>query len=410
MNPNFILLAIPFFLLTILAEYIYGRIKKKEYYNFEDFITNMNIGIGNQALNAIFKAVILMIYDYTVRNFAFFTIEASVLSFIACTVLYDFLFYWAHRWGHEWNLYWGAHIVHHQSEEYNLSVALRQSWFHNIMAMAIFMPLPFLGFDIITFGAAAAFQTLYQYWIHTRHVGKLGPLEWILNTPSHHRVHHATNEKYLDKNYGGVLIIWDRMFGTFMEEEEEPTYGITTQLKSWNPIWANYHFYVDLWKGMKMLPKWKDRFLLLFKGPEHLGKMLGQKGVEKATGAIEKYRTRVTLSMQIYVMFQFAMLIAGLIFYMSYFNDITWFYRGIFLALILLTLLNCGAILENKKWTNLVEVVRLLAFLPIYNIWYWSYAPDWLAYTFPITLTLVVGFFVWLTINWWYYNIRTVKA
>lgn len=410
MNPNFILLAIPFFLLTILAEYIYGRIKKKEYYNFEDFITNMNIGIGNQALSAIFKAVILMVYDYTVRNFAFFTIEASVLSFITCIVLYDFLFYWAHRWGHEWNLYWGAHIVHHQSEEYNLSVALRQSWFHNLMAIAIFMPIPFLGFDIITFGVAAAFQTLYQYWIHTRHVGKLGPLEWVLNTPSHHRVHHATNEKYLDKNYGGVLIIWDRMFGTFMEEEEEPTYGITTQLKSWNPIWANYHFYIDLWQGMKMLPKWKDKFMLLFKGPDHLGNMLGQKGIERAAEKVDKYRTKVTLSMQIYVMFQFAMLITGLIFYMSYFSELTWFYRGVFLALIMLTLLNCGAILENKKWTNVVEVVRLLAFLPVYNVFYWSYAPDWLAYTFPITLTLVVGFFVWLIINWWYYNVRTVKA
>lgn len=404
MNPNYILFAIPIFLITILLEYLYGLKTKKKYYNFEDFITNMNMGIGNQAFNAVFKGILLMLYDYIFRNFALFSLELSVLSVIACVVVYDFVFYWAHRWGHEWNIYWGAHVVHHQSEEYNFSVALRQPWFHNLVAFVLFLPIPFFGFNTITFGIAAAVQTLYQYWIHTRHIGKLGPFEWIFNTPSHHRVHHATNPKYLDKNYGGVLIIWDRLFGTFKVEEEEPTYGITIPLSSWNPVWANFHFYVDLWNGMKMEKSWAKKLALLFKGPEHLGKMLGQKSVDGIGQKMKKYRTSVPLNMQIYVMLQFVVLLYGLGAYLGHFNDLTWFYRVVFLALIVLTTLNCGAIMENKKWTNVVEIVRLLVFLPVYNVLFYLNYQDWFIYTIIISSVLAAGFFVWLGINNWYYS------
>jgi len=397
MNPNYILIAIPFFLLSIIIEFVWGRFKKTNFYNFEDTLTNINIGIGNQALNTMLKLMILGFYEYVYLHYAPFKIENSFWSFILCLVAYDFIFYWAHRWGHEMNIFWGAHIVHHQSQEYNLSVALRQSWFHNALAFILFLPLPLLGFNPLIFAAAAAFSTLYQYWLHTKHIKSLGLFEWVFNSPSHHRVHHGINPKYLDKNYAAVFIIWDRLFGTFQKEEEEPDYGITIPLNSWNPVWANLHFYGDMIKGFKKLTSWKDRFLLAFRGPEYLGTLLGQKTEEHATPV--KFRTKVPLNMQVYVLIQFIVLLFGLVSYMNHFNELSLFYKLTMFALIVLSVLNCGAIMENKKWVNIIEILRFAAFLPLYNTLYLYYYKDFLGYTLTCSSLLVGLFLVWIIIN-----------
>ncbi len=397
MNPNYILIAIPFFLLTLFIEFIWGRFKKTRFYNFEDTITNLNLGIGSQAFNTLLKLVLLSLYEFVYINYAPFKIENGVLSFILCVIVYDFIFYWAHRWGHEMNIFWGAHIVHHQSEEYNLSVALRQSWFHNALAFVLFLPIPLLGFDPLIFAAAAGFTTLYQFWIHTKHIKSIGIFEWIFNSPSHHRVHHATNPKYLDKNYAAVFIIWDRLFGTFQKEEEEPSYGITLPLNSWNPVWANIHFYDDLWKGIKKSKRWKDKLLLLFKGPEYLGKLLGQKSEDQLNS--KKFSTKVPANMQVYVFLQFVLLLFGLVSYLNHFNELSLFYKLTMFALITLTTLNCGAIMENKKWINVVEVARFAAFLPLYNTLYLYYYRNFLSFTFPLSMVLVCIFLTWIIIN-----------
>ena len=147
----------------------------------------------------------------------------------------DCAYYWFHRIAHEYNAPWAGHVVHHSSEDYNLAVALRQGTFQGLFSWVFYLPLALLGFPPAWFAAMTSFDLLYQFWIHTRAIGKLGPLEWVLNTPSHHRVHHARNPKYLDKNYAGTLIIWDRMFGTFQAEEEEPVYGLTKPLEQLEP-------------------------------------------------------------------------------------------------------------------------------------------------------------------------------
>jgi len=397
MNPNYILLAIPFFLLGIGFEFGWGRLRKTNFYNFEDTLTNLNIGIGSQAFNTLLKVLLLAMYEYIFTHYAFFKIGNSIWSFLLCLVVYDLIFYWAHRWGHEMNIFWGAHIVHHQSQEYNLSVALRQSWFHTALGFVLFLPLPLLGFDPLIFAAAAATATLYQFWIHTRHIKTLGPVEWIMNTPSHHRVHHGINPKYLDKNYAAVFIIWDRLFGTFCKEEEEPNYGITTPLNSFNPVWANLHFYGDLWKGIKKTPSLSGKFLLVFRGPEYLGKLIDQKG--STIGAPEKFRTKVPLNMQIYVLLQFVVLLWALVSYMGHFKELTAFYKLTFFALIALTTLNCGAIMENKRWVYVVEVVRFGAFLLLYNTLYLFHYKAYLNLTLTGSLALVCVFVTWIFLD-----------
>lgn len=394
---DYILIAIPFFFLSILIEFIWGRFKKTDFYNFEDTITNLNIGIGNQAFNTLLKVLLMTIYGYIYTNIAPFKMESGTLSFILCFIVFDFIFYWAHRFGHEMNIFWAAHIVHHQSQEYNLSVALRQSWFHNALAFVLFLPIPFLGFDPLIFAAAAGFNTIYQYWIHTKYIKSLGIFEWLFNSPSHHRVHHATNPKYLDKNYGGTFIIWDRLFGTFQKEEEEPVYGITVPLNSWNPVWANLHVFRDIIKGWKKLNTFWSKLVLPFKRPEYLGNLLGQKTAREITE--QKYRTKVPLNMQIYVFFQFVVLTFGLVGYMNHFEELSTFYKLTMFTLIVLTTLNCGAIMENKKWVNIVEIVRFAAFLPLYNTLYlFNYKP-FLWHTIVGSSILAFICLMWIAIN-----------
>ena len=180
---------------------------------------------------------------------------------------YDFIYYWWHRLSHEINVLWAAHIVHHQSEEYNLAVALRQAWFTPLTGVPFYSVLAFLGVPPTVFFVSAAVSLLGQFWIHTELIPKLGPLEWFLNTPSHHRVHHATNPEYLDRNYGAILIVWDRLFGTFVSEQEPCVYGITKPFGSFNAIWANFHYFDEIAKLARSCTSWRDRSLAFFRRP-----------------------------------------------------------------------------------------------------------------------------------------------
>ena len=164
-------------------------------------------------------------------------------------LLVDLAYYWGHRMSHEVNLFWGGHVVHHQSEEYNLSVALRQSSLQTVWTFAFNLPIALLGFDPVHFILISAFNTLYQFWIHTETIHKLpGPIEYIFNTPSHHRVHHGSDLKYLDKNHAGILIIWDRLFSSFQPEEERPVYGLTKNIESYNPVVIAFKTWGELFR------------------------------------------------------------------------------------------------------------------------------------------------------------------
>lgn len=398
-----ILGAVPFFLLMIGLElYVLRRQSKPDGYRFNDTITNLNIGIGNQVFNLFFQVMLLGAFSLIYDNFSFWHLPANAGTVLLCIVLFDFLFYWAHRWSHELNFWWGAHVVHHSSEEYNLSVALRQSWLHNIMAFVIFVPLPLLGFDPSVFLIAGSAHTLYQFWIHTKTIQKMPKwFEAVFNTPSHHRVHHGVNPKYIDKNHAGVFIIWDKLFGTFQAEEEEVVYGITSPLKSWNPVWANIHYYVELVKASRAM-KFIDKLRLIVARPgwrpDYMG---GTIPIPEPDENRSLYNaTAVGKWLNLYVLVQFVLILAGLCTFMYFFHELSWLYRITFFGVLILSTMICGAIMENKAWVAPAEYLRLVLVLVSLNSLYYIQYLDWF-------LVMVIGSGVgfvalnlWFTLSW----------
>jgi alkylglycerol monooxygenase len=405
---NYILLAIPAFLLLIGIEILLGYLKGKKYYRFADAITNLSIGVGNQVLGILYKGLIVVSMFYIAENFAIFKIPASsVWGWIGCFLLFDMLFYWAHRWSHEINFFWGAHVVHHQSEEYNLTVALRQSWFHNLIMFFLFIPIPLLGFDATVFFVVLAFSSIYQFWIHTKAIGKLPKIiEFIFNTPSHHRVHHAVNEEYLDKNHAAVLIIWDRLFGTFKEEEYEPTYGTTTQFKSFNPVWANFEYYHTLGQLAKKM-NFADKIKLFFARPGWLPEYLGGfQNPEPFKDGRKPYKTKISKLGYVYVGIQFAIVIWALIAYLSNFDTLSGFYKIFFAALILLSITICGGIIEKKKWLMFSEYFRLTMVGVAVNYYYYMTYQDW----FMAMLTFSIVCYIAFNIFWSILMVKETKT
>lgn len=225
-NP--IALAIPFFFVMIGLELLVARWQGRQVYRFADAMTNLSCGISQQATAFAVKGASLGVYVLAFEHLRLTDLGQGPLVWVATFLAVDFIYYWWHRFTHEVNIGWATHVVHHQSEEYNLAVALRQSLTSAISSAPFYLPLAILGVPPLVLAVCVALNTLYQFWIHTETVRSLGPLEWVLNTPSHHRVHHAVNPRYLDRNYGGVLIVWDRLFGTFEAETEQPIYGTAT--------------------------------------------------------------------------------------------------------------------------------------------------------------------------------------
>ncbi len=404
MHPAYMLLAIPVFFLSMGVEWLYGYIKKKQLYRLNDSITNLMIGLGQQLWSLTTKAALFGVYVWLYDNYSFFKIPATWWSFLLCLVVFDFFFYWAHRWGHEMNIFWGAHLVHHQSEEYNLSVALRQSWFHNILAFVIFLPIPCMGFDPKIFGGAAIVHTLYQFWIHTKVVGKLHPwIEYWLNTPSHHRVHHAINPQYIDKNHAGVFMIWDRLFGTFKAEEDqrEIFYGITTPLNSWNPAWANIHYYIEMiQKARKMI--FTDKLKLIFASPGWLPNYLGGsvKLTEPNKETYAKYNADTNLYFKIYAVVQYFIMLSGAMMYMIHFKDMSLFYKVVFFSLIIVTMLITGALFEKKRWMVFAEYVRLVLVMLALNTFYYFWHLSWFNITIVASSVLFLICVVFFTYSY----------
>ena len=264
-NPTVI--AIPLFALMIGIEALIARRRDRDFYSGYDAFTNILIGFVSVAFGGLFGLGIGLVYTFL---YELSPLKLPTDAWWSWTVLFfldDFAYYWFHRVSHETRLFWNFHVVHHSSQHYNLSVAVRQSWFSGLLHWIFYAPIMLLGFApwmlLITHG----FNLIYQFWIHTRLIDKLGWFEWIFNTPSHHRVHHGVNDAYLDKNYAGVFIIWDRMFGTFVPETEEPRYGIIKPIASHNPLWINLHAWFEMFDAMKRRETAVGKFRCIFGSP-----------------------------------------------------------------------------------------------------------------------------------------------
>lgn len=361
MKVDYIALSVPFFFILIGIELAYSFYKKLGYYRLNDSIANLSQGIGSQITGLFMKTALFFGYKYVFENWRLFDLPKTVWVWIILFIGVDFFYYWFHRMSHQINALWAAHIVHHQSEEYNLTVALRQSWFQSWFAWVFYLPLAWVGFDPLMFVTLSAFNTLYQFWIHTRAIKSMGFLEHILNTPSHHRVHHGSNPKYIDKNHAGSLIIWDKLFGTFQKEEEEVYYGITTPLASWNPVWANVHYWAELWNTARKTNHIGEKFKVFLKPP---GWFPASMGGFKAAPEIDvvnykKFDSEYSKNVVGYVIFQFLVALAigsALLFMYAKIEMYQVFIAAVFT---IFTLLSCGALLETKPWVKHFEYLRI---------------------------------------------------
>ena len=364
MDLSPLIIAIPLYFALMAIELMYESITHKRTYRLNDAITNINTGVLQQLSGIFFKVIKIGIYIIIYEKLAFVHIPETGLSFFVLFILWDFCYYWEHRFAHEISLFWGGHSVHHQSEDYNLSVALRQSSTAFIWGTPFYLPLALLGFSPTHFVLVGGFNLIYQFWIHTEHIKRLPSwFEYLMNTPSHHRVHHGRDPKYLDKNYGGVFIIFDRIFGTFKKEEERPHYGVTKPLKSWNPVYANFAHYIELYKYVRQSRSFSDSLKILFKPPGWLPDYLG--GVQIPTEVTPNYHkynaSTPSGKLNWYILVQFIAalgLIAYFFFSTDQFDRIT---QILFALWITLSTLTFGFLFEYSwRWLSVLEVLRLL--------------------------------------------------
>jgi sterol desaturase/sphingolipid hydroxylase (fatty acid hydroxylase superfamily) len=265
-----IVYAIPVFLLLIAAEFGYGYLRQRNTYQLADSLASLSLGVISQLVALVTQIFQVGLYFLAYRVFAIFPAARfwhGALGWITAILLFDFFDYWLHRFGHENALGWAAHSVHHQSQHFNLSTALRQESTVMLLGWIFYLPMAILGVEPEQFGIAGLVVLIYQFWIHTEHVGKLGWFDRVFSSPSNHRVHHAVNDQYLDKNYGGMLVIWDRMFGTFAEEKEPVVYGTRTPLNSWDPLWSIFSGYQQLLQNAAQMPRWQDKLKIFIKPP-----------------------------------------------------------------------------------------------------------------------------------------------
>ncbi len=263
-----IALATPVFFALIALEFAIGRARGRSNYRLNDAVNSLSLGVMSQVVGLFTRLLAFGIYAAVYAAFSIWQLPADQWwTWALAIVAYDFCYYWNHRLGHESAIFWASHVVHHQSQEYNLSTALRQTSSGALLGWIFYLPMAIVGFPPQAFIVAAIVDLLYQYWIHTEQVGKLGWFDRWFASPSNHRVHHAVNDRYLDRNYGGIFMAWDRMFGTFVEEGEKCVYGTRAPLESWDPLWANLEVYADLARKSWRTPRWRDKFAIWFMPP-----------------------------------------------------------------------------------------------------------------------------------------------
>ncbi len=259
--PDLVALAVPAFIALIIMEMIAWRVTGRGDYETRDSAASLAMGLGSQIAPLLGGAAIVFSVWTAAYAIAPFKIPINWWTIALCFVLDDLRYYWWHRISHERRWFWASHVIHHSSQHYNLTTALRQTWTGDILGGILFKtPLVLMGFDPLTIIFVSGMNLVYQFWIHTEMIDRLGPLEWVMNTPSHHRVHHATNPRYLDANYAGTLIIWDRLFGTFVAEDksEQPRYGVIRNLGSFNPFIIAFNEWLGIFRDLASARSWRD--------------------------------------------------------------------------------------------------------------------------------------------------------
>lgn len=377
---NIILYAVPFFFLLIFAELFLEKIKGTNYYRVNDSINSLTAGVLSRMTGIVKQLFPLTIYVVAYEQLALFQMESSWWMWLIAFVLYDFCYYWNHRLGHETNILWAAHVVHHSSEEYNLTTALRQSG-SSFFSRVFYLPMAILGFEPLVLISVGSLNLIYQFWVHTRHIPKLGWYEKAFVTPSNHRVHHAQNQVYIDRNYGGVFIIWDRIFGSFQEEldSEPPIYGIRKALKSWNPLWANVHVYAQLFKDCWHAKRWQDKLSIWFKptgwrpSDVEVNYPLNKVDLSKFT----RFDIPLSLTNKFYSLLQYTLIVFVGLLLMLNVSNFSLVEQLLLVLFVLCSSISAGLVLENNprsiyiEWLKylLIAITLIIYVLPVWIEW-----------------------------------------
>ncbi len=386
-HANYLAFAIPGFFIFLYIEYRIAKFRKRKLFHFESSVTNLSIGIAERLLNLFISASFYELFVYVYQNYALFRIPTDWYIWIGLLLATDFVWYWYHRLGHEVNILWAAHIVHHQSEEFNLTVSARITTFQAIIRGFFWCALPFLGFDPTMVMIVLVVHGAYSFFTHTQLVGKLGWIEHILVTPSIHGVHHASDEKYLDKNYGDVFVFWDKMFGTYIREDEKPTYGLTHPLKSHSFLWQHFHYYLEIYEACKRAKGFGNKLRIVFGSPALLDQDI-RPTLEKTFIPDRKEHWHCRFRFRNYLYAQLAICVAILTLFTAYFASADAFTTTFCVTFILITLINCGALLEQRRWIYYLEYIRVMLVV--------AYASYWL----DSTLVFVTSAAVFVIVNY----------
>jgi alkylglycerol monooxygenase len=356
MSPSqIIVLASPIFLVLIAIEFFVGRARGRNNYRLNDAVTSIGLGMLSQVSAVFMQFLRIGIYTAVFHALAWppeSSFWFSPLGWFLALVIYDFCYYWNHRLGHTCALFWAAHVVHHQSEDYNLSTALRQTSTGAFFGWVFYLPMALIGVPPLVFGVIALVDLLYQYWIHTQQIGRLGWFDRVFASPSNHRVHHAVNHRYVDKNYGGVFMLWDHLFGSFEDEDpaEPCVYGTRSPLRSWDPLWANGEVYTALWRESWNARQWGDKWRVWFKPP-------GWQSAEMAArdprtpfdlNSTRRYAPAMPRDVQIFAAVQFTLLLSASGVFLWLTDGWPLWQSGVWFAAFLASLWSVGAAMQGR--------------------------------------------------------------
>jgi len=368
-----------FFFLALMIELWLQRKLKRRVFHANDSIVNFSCGLSDRLFSVFWEGFLASVF-IALGSIGLFNIPVTWWSVVLLVLLVDFLWYWCHRFGHETSLLWGVHILHHQSEQYNFSVGYRISSFQTIVRSAFWLVLPFVGFQPEIIFTVLIFHGVYQMPLHTQFIPRLGFLEYIMVTPSAHRVHHGTNPEYIDKNYGGVFIIWDLLFGTYAREESTVRYGITKPLSSYDTVWAHVHFFRDIRLKWRQVPGVGAKLKLLFSPPSQMDYSEETLGTEDPIPSFEE-NPGTPASLVFYVFTQILWTVLTIYAMVAHSHQLALEVKAAMVTFSFLILASVGALAEGKGWAFTAELIRwvfalvALPALGIYQGWdtiYWG--------------------------------------
>lgn len=385
-NINPIAFAAPAFFIFLYLEYQYAKYKKREkIFKYESSVSNTTIGIAERLLNLFVTVAFYDLFVWVYENYALFDIPNVWYMWVFLLLAADFVWYWYHRLGHEINIFWAAHIVHHQSEEFNLSAAARITTIQAMIRTVFWCALPLLGFQPMMVMVILVVHGMYSFFTHTQVIKAPKWLEYIFITPSLHGVHHASDEKYLDKNYGDVFVFWDKMFGTFQQEEEKPKYGLTHPIGSYSFLWQHFHYYLEIYEAVRRQKDFRNKLKIIFGSPsvmdQDIRSQLEKKFFQKNTN-----REALQPIFKKYINVQMFLVTFGLMLFSAFFSYFDGVEKATITLLTMVTLVNIGALLEQRKWIYYLEYSR--AILVISFIFY-EFGYTHLIYI-PVTILILL--------------------